>query len=62
MVMDPAGTSSPTDDLVASSLPALSWARVLLFAKEHGLVAGLCLAMAYQIGFMSSAQSYMCGI
>ncbi len=60
--MDPAGTSSTTDELVTSALPALSWARVLLIAKQHGVVAALCLLMAYQIGVISQAQSYVCGV
>ena len=62
MSTDPAGTSSVTDDLVTSTLPALSWARVLLLAKQHGVVAALCLLMAYQIGIIASAQDYMCGV
>ncbi len=60
--MDPVDTSSTTDELVASILPALSWARVLLFAKQHGVVAALCVLMAYQVGLMAQAQSYMCGV
>ncbi len=60
--MDPVDTSSTTDELVASTLPALSWARVLLLAKQHGVVAALCVLMAYQVGLMSQAQSYMCGV
>ncbi len=60
-IKDPAA-SSPADDLVISTLPALSWARVLLLAKQHGVVAALCLLMIYQIGLMSSAQAYMCGV
>ncbi len=60
--MDPNGPTSPSDELVASTVPALAWARVLLFAKQHGVVAGLCLLMAYQVGLMSQAQSYMCGV
>jgi hypothetical protein len=60
--MDPVDTSSPTDELVASALPALSWARVLLVAKQHGVVAALCLVMVYQIGLLASAQNYMCGV
>ena len=59
--LDPAA-SSATDDFVTSALPALSWARVLLFAKQHGVVAALCLLMAYQIGLMASAQQYVCGV
>ncbi len=60
---DPVDTSSNLDpEMVASALPALGWARVLLVLKEHGIVAALCLMMAYQIGLMSSAQSYMCGV
>ena len=60
--MDPNGSTSPTDEIVASTIPALTWARVLLFAKQHGVVAALCLLMAYQIGLMASAQQYMCGV
>lgn len=59
--MDPAATS-PADDLVISTLPALGWARVLLFAKQHGVLSALCLLMAYQVGVMASAQAYVCGV
>jgi hypothetical protein len=59
--MDSAGTSSPTDEVVISSLPALSWARVLLVAKQHGVVGALCILMLYQLEIFASAQSYMCG-
>ncbi len=59
---DPNGPTSPSDELVASTVPALVWARVLLFAKQHGVVAGLCLLMAYQAGLMAQAQSYVCGV
>jgi len=58
----PGTDTSATDDLVTSMVPALSWARVLLFAKQHGVVAALCLLMAYQIGLMASAQQYVCGV
>ena len=61
-MMDSADTSSATDDVVASTLPALGWARVLLLAKQHGVVAALCLMMAYQIGVIAQAQSVMCGV
>ncbi len=60
--MDPADTSSTTDEIVASSLPALSWARVLFVAKQHGVVGALCVLMIYQMGLLASAQSYMCGV
>ncbi len=60
--MDPAGQTSAPDELVTSALPALTWARVLLLAKQHGVVAALCLLMAYQIGLMASAQQYVCGV
>ncbi len=60
--MDPNGSTSTTDELVASTIPALTWARVLLLAKQHGVVAALCLLMAYQIGIMASAQQYVCGV
>lgn len=60
--LDPNGSTSPTDEIVASTIPALTWARVLLFAKQHGVVAALCFLMAYQIGMISQAQSYMCGV
>lgn len=54
--------SSPTDDLVTSMMPALSWARVLLVAKQHGVVGLLTLAMVYQLGMLASAQDYVCGV
>ena len=60
--MDPNGPTSPSDELVVSTVPALAWARVLLFAKQHGVVAALCLLMAYQIGVIAQAQEYMCGV
>ncbi len=60
--MNPKDVSSTTDELVTSGLSAFSWARVLLLAKQHGVVAALCLLMAYQIGVVSQAQSYVCGV
>ncbi len=62
MTLGPGADTSATDDLVTSMVPALSWARVLLLAKQHGVVAALCFLMAYQIGLMSQAQSYVCGV
>ncbi len=60
--MDSSAPTSTTDDLVASTVPALTWARVLLVAKQHGVVAALCVLMIYQLGLIASAQSYMCGV
>ncbi len=60
--MDPKGASSTTDEIVASTLPALTWARVLLVAKQHGVVGALCVLMIYQLGLLANAQSYMCGV
>jgi ABC-type phosphate/phosphonate transport system permease subunit len=60
--MDPNGPTSPTDELVASTVPALTWARVLLVAKQHGIVGALCALMIYQMGLLASAQNYMCGV
>ncbi len=60
--MDSADTSSATDEVVASTLPALSWARVLLVAKQHGVVGALCILMLYQLEIFASAQNYMCGV
>ena len=60
--LDPNGPTSPTDELVASTVPAITMARVLLLAKQHGVVVALCFLMAYQIGVISQAQSYMCGV
>lgn len=61
----PNGTGEPTtaaDDLVTSALPALQWARFLQLAKQHGLVFALCVMMAYQIGVIATAQTYVCGV
>ena len=58
--MDPSKETS--DELVTSAFPALMWPRVLLFAKQHGIVAALCMLMLYQVGMIASAQDYMCGV
>lgn len=60
--MDSNGPTSTTDDLVASTVPALTWARVLLFMKQHGIVAGLCLLMLYELGTVAALQAQMCGV
>jgi len=60
--LDPNGPTSATDEIVASTVPALTWARVLLVAKQHGIVGALCVLMIYQVGLLASAQNYMCGI
>mgnify|MGYP000984587740 FL=1 len=57
-----AGQTTATDDLVTSALPVLQWARLLQFAKQHGVVAALVVLMAYQIGVLATAQTYMCGV
>ena len=54
--------TSATDDLVTSALPALQWARFLQLAKQHGLVFALCVMMAYQIGVVATATTYVCGV
>ena len=61
-ITESAADSSASDVLVTSGLPALSWARLLLLAKQHGVVAALCLLMAYQIGVIAQAQTYVCGV
>ncbi len=64
----PNGSTDPVESTPAtvlqdiSALPALGWARVLLIAKQHGVLAALCLMMAYQIGVIASAQQYVCGV
>lgn len=61
--MDPVDTSSLIDpEMVASALPVLNWARVLLITKQHGLVGLLTIAMIYQVGLLAKAQNVMCGI
>ena len=61
--LDSAESTSPADVLVeTTALPALQWARVLFIVKQHGVVAALCMVMAYQIGVLASAQSYVCGV
>ena len=60
--MDSSAPTSTTDEIVASTVPALTWARVLLVAKQHGVVGALCILMLYQLEIFASAQSYMCGV
>ncbi len=62
VIMDSSAPTSTTDEIVASTVPALTWARVLLVAKQHGVVGALCVLMIYQLGLLASAQSYMCGV
>lgn len=57
--MDLSGKSSPSDISPAS---ALNWARVLLFAKQHGVVAALVLVTAHSLGIFAQAQTTMCGV
>ena len=55
-------STSPADVIVDTALPALQWARLLQLAKQHGVVAALVVLMAYQIGMLATAQTYMCGV
>ena len=55
-------SSSTTDEIVTTALPALQWARLLQLAKQHGVVAALVVLMAYQIGVLATAQTYVCGV
>ncbi len=54
-------STSATDEIISNALPALQWARFLQLAKQHGLVFALCVMMAYQIGVIATAQTYVCG-
>ena len=55
--MDVSGTSESV-----TVAEALTWARVLLFVRTHG-VAGLALVFAmYAMGVFDRAQTYGCGI
>ena len=60
--MDPNGPTSTIDELVASTVPALQGARVLQLIKDHGLMTGILVCLAWQIGVMAKAQDYMCGV
>ena len=57
-------TPDPTDDDLSASPvgEVLTWARVLLFVRAHG-VAGFALVVAlYAMGFFTKAQTYGCGV
>ncbi len=56
-------SSDPTSgDSSSTTGEALSWARVLLFVRAHG-VAGFALIIAlYAMGFFSRAQTFGCGV
>lgn len=49
------GTSPPT-------LHALQWARVLQIIQKHGFTGILVVLLAYQFGWLASAQSTACGL
>jgi len=55
--------SDPTGgDSSGTTGEALTWARVLLFVRAHG-VAGFALIVAlYAMGFFSRAQTFGCGV
>ena len=59
---EPAEPTSPADVIVDTALPVLQWARFLQLVKQHGLVFALCVMMAYQIGMIATAQTYVCGV
>lgn len=52
----------PAEDDSTESLAALQWARIVLFTKQHGVVAALVLITLYQIGIIADAQQYVCGV
>ena len=56
--MDSELTSSSGD--VAASVPALNWARVLLWAKQHGPLAALALFVLYEGGALATATGVIC--
>lgn len=43
-------------------LAALNWARVLQVVQRHGLTGVICMLLAYQLGWIASAQSQVCGV
>lgn len=51
-IKDPIDVTHTTAELGTSSLSALNWARVTLLIKEHGLMAGVLLLLAYQAGLL----------
>lgn len=56
------GETSASEEIISNALPALQWARFLQLAKQHGLVFALCVMMAYQVGVIATAQTYVCGV
>ena len=60
--LESAESTSPADVIVNTALPALQWARFLQLVKQHGLVFALCVMMAYQVGVIATAQTYVCGV
>ena len=59
---EPVEPTSTADVIVDTALPVLQWARLLQLAKQHGVVAALVVLMAYQIGMLAYAQTYVCGV
>jgi UDP-N-acetylenolpyruvoylglucosamine reductase len=56
------GPDEGASETVPVSLAALNWARVLQFVQRHGLTGLICLALAYQLGWIARSQATMCGI
>ena len=57
--MDPESSTSSAE-LGTSYAPALNWARVLLWAKQHGPLAALALFVLYEGGALATAAGAIC--
>lgn len=44
------------------TLAALNWARALQLIQKHGFTGLIVVVLAYQLGWLASAQSNMCGV
>jgi hypothetical protein len=56
--MDPESSTSSAE--LGTIPPALNWARVLLWAKQHGPLAALALFVLYEGGALATATGVIC--
>ncbi len=62
MIFMSAPVSPITDDDSSPPLAALQWARALQLLKQHGVTGVIVILLAYQLGWLGSAQATMCGV
>lgn len=59
---EPEGDPTDENSSPPISLAALNWAKALNFIQKHGFTGLIVVALAYQLGWLASAQTTACGV